>query len=161
MSGFGIYVHWPYLRARSVRIAISTPMSATRFRRNALGDAILRELRTVVAELQSERPTVASIFFGGGTPSLMSGARLARCSTASQSYGRSQPMPRSRSKPIPTASSRTRFRDYRAAGVNRVSIGVQSLDDAALKALGRLHGVDEARNAIALARDIFPRAASI
>jgi oxygen-independent coproporphyrinogen-3 oxidase len=57
----------------------------------------------------------------------------------------------------PNSVEQERFRDYRAAGVNRVSIGVQSLDVYALKALGRLHGVDEAKNAIKLAQRIFPR----
>jgi oxygen-independent coproporphyrinogen-3 oxidase len=57
----------------------------------------------------------------------------------------------------PNSVEQDRFRDYRAAGVNRVSIGVQSLDASALKALGRLHGVDEAKNAIGLAQRIFPR----
>ena len=57
----------------------------------------------------------------------------------------------------PNSVEQSRFRDYRAAGVNRVSIGVQALDDAALKALGRLHGSMEAKHAVTLASDIFPR----
>ena len=110
-----------------------------------------------VAGLQSERPNVASVFFGGGTPSLMSGRAVARVLD-----GIAKRWPTAADVEItleanPNSVEQERFRDYRAAGVNRVSIGVQSLDESALKALGRLHGVDEARNAIGLARDIFPR----
>jgi coproporphyrinogen III oxidase-like Fe-S oxidoreductase len=69
------------------------------------------------------------------------------CPTASRSPWR----------PTPPASRRTRFRGYRAAGVNRVSLGVQALNDRDLKFLGRLHNVEDALKAIGLARDIFPR----
>src|SRR5207302_10513345 len=57
----------------------------------------------------------------------------------------------------PNSVEQSRFRDYRAAGVNRASIGVQALDDQALKALGRLHGAEEAKAAIRLAQAVFPR----
>ena len=75
----------------------------------------------------------------------------------SASTGASRPTSRSRSRPIPTSVEATRFRGYRAAGVNRVSLGVQALDDASLKALGRLHTAREALDAVAIARTAFDR----
>ena len=74
-----------------------------------------------------------------------------------QTLDASRPTLRSRSKPIRPAWRPTRFRGYRAAGVNRVSLGVQALDDAALKELGRLHTAQEALDAVAIARANFER----
>ena len=102
--------------------------------------------------------TVSTIFFGGGTPSLMQPATVAgdprrhRAST-----GRVAPDVEVTLEANPTSVEATRFRGYRAAGVNRVSLGVQALDDAALKELGRLHTAQEALDAVAIARAIFER----
>ena len=101
---------------------------------------------------------VTSIFFGGGTPSLASGSAIAR---VIETIAKLWPVAADSEITLeanPNSVEAARFRDYRAAGVNRVSIGVQALDDAALKMLGRLHGADEARRAVALALEIFPRA---
>jgi oxygen-independent coproporphyrinogen-3 oxidase len=104
------------------------------------------------------KPTVTSIFFGGGTPSLASGQAVGAVIDA---IARHWPVAADAEVTLeanPNSVDQARFRDYRAAGVNRVSVGVQALDDAALKALGRLHGADEARHAVRLAMEIFPRA---
>ena len=103
------------------------------------------------------RPDVKSIFFGGGTPSLMSGASAAAVLDGIAKHWCVAPDAEITLEANPNSVEQGRFRDYRAAGVNRVSIGVQALDDAALKALGRLHGADEARSAVRLAQKIFPR----
>ena len=155
MSGFGIYVHWPYCAAKCPYCDFNSHVRDA-FSETRWSDAILREL-DFVAGLQSERPSVASVFFGGGTPSLMSGRAVGRVLD-----GIAKLWPTAEDVEItleanPSSVEQERFRDYRAAGVNRVSIGVQSLDESALKALGRLHGVDEAKNAIKLAQRIFPR----
>ncbi len=101
--------------------------------------------------------TVTSIFLGGGTPSLMKPATVAsvldavaKCWTVADGVEVTL-------EANPSSVEAGRFRGYRAAGVNRVSLGVQALDDADLKFLGRLHDVADALAAIDLAREIFPR----
>jgi oxygen-independent coproporphyrinogen-3 oxidase len=100
---------------------------------------------------------VTSVFFGGGTPSLMGGSAVAKVLDAVAGLWGVSPDAEITLEANPNSVEQTRFRDYRAAGVNRVSIGVQALDDRALKALGRLHGVEEAKAAIRLAQALFPR----
>jgi oxygen-independent coproporphyrinogen-3 oxidase len=119
-------------------------------------DGILRELAAVAA-MQAERPIVASVFFGGGTPSLMSGHAVGRVLDGIAELWAIDDDVEITLEANPNSVEQNRFRDYRAAGVNRVSIGVQALDDSALKALGRLHGVAEGRCAVRLAQSIFPR----
>ena len=155
MSGFGIYVHWPYCAAKCPYCDFNSHVRDA-FSETRWSDAILREL-AFVAGLQSERPVVASVFFGGGTPSLMSGRAVGRVLDGIAKRWPATPDLEITLEANPNSVEQDRFRDYRAAGVNRVSIGVQSLDASALKALGRLHGVDEAKNAIGLAQRIFPR----
>jgi oxygen-independent coproporphyrinogen-3 oxidase len=155
MSGFGVYVHWPYCAQKCPYCDFNSHVRE-RFSETRWSDAILRELASVAA-MQTERPAVASVFFGGGTPSLMSGRAVARVLD-----GIAKQWPIDANVEItleanPNSVEQERFRDYRSAGVNRVSIGVQALDESALKALGRLHGVDEARSAVRLAQSIFPR----
>jgi oxygen-independent coproporphyrinogen-3 oxidase len=120
-------------------------------------EAIASELRAVAALQGDARPSVSSIFFGGGTPSLMSGRAVASVLDAIAGLWRVENDAEITLEANPNSVEQQRFRDYRAAGVNRVSIGVQALDGAALKALGRLHDVDEAKAAIRLALEIFPR----
>ena len=155
MSAFGIYVHWPYCAAKCPYCDFNSHVRET-FSDERWSGAILRELE-YVAGLQSQRPKVASVFFGGGTPSLMSGRAVGR---VLDGIAKLWPMDGDVEITLeanPNSVEQHRFRDYREAGVNRVSIGVQSLDAPALKALGRLHGVDEAKSAVALAQHIFPR----
>jgi oxygen-independent coproporphyrinogen-3 oxidase len=155
MSAFGIYVHWPYCAAKCPYCDFNSHVRET-FSDERWSGAILRELE-YVAGLQSQRPKVASVFFGGGTPSLMSGRAVGR---VLDGIAKLWPMDGDVEITLeanPNSVEQHRFRDYREAGVNRVSIGAQSLDAPALKALGRLHGVDEAKSAVALAQHIFPR----
>jgi oxygen-independent coproporphyrinogen-3 oxidase len=120
-------------------------------------DAIARELEAF-AEIQGHaRPALTSVFFGGGTPSLMSGKAMAKVLGAIAARWTILPQTEITLEANPNSVEQTRFRDYRAAGVNRVSIGVQALDDASLKFLGRLHGAREAREAVKLGAKIFPR----
>jgi putative oxygen-independent coproporphyrinogen III oxidase len=155
MTGFGIYVHWPYCAQKCPYCDFNSHVRE-RYSDARWSDGILREL-AFVAGLQTERPPVASVFFGGGTPSLMSGRAVARVLDGIAALWPIDDNVEITLEANPNSVEQDRFRDYRAAGVNRVSIGVQALDEPALKALGRLHGVDEARNAIRLAQSIFPR----
>jgi oxygen-independent coproporphyrinogen-3 oxidase len=156
MSGFGIYVHWPICAAKCPYCDFNSHVRDS-FSETRWAAAVVAELKTV-RSWQAATPTVTSIFFGGGTPSLMSGGAVGRLL---EGIAALWPMARGAEITLeanPNSVEQERFRDYRAAGVNRVSIGVQALDDASLKALGRLHGADEARRAIRLGLEIFPRA---
>jgi putative oxygen-independent coproporphyrinogen III oxidase len=155
MTGFGIYVHWPYCAAKCPYCDFNSHVRE-RFSETRWSDAILRELE-FVAGMQTDRSAVASVFFGGGTPSLMSGRAVARILDRIAELWTIQENVEITLEANPNSVEQGRFRDYRAAGVNRVSIGVQALEASALKALGRLHGVEEARNAVRLAQSIFPR----
>ena len=154
-EGFGIYVHWPYCAAKCPYCDFNSHVRE-KFDEARWTAAIARELE-FVASLQTARPMVSSIFFGGGTPSLMNGVAVRRVLDAIGGLWQVDAQVEITLEANPNSVEQGRFEDYRTAGVNRVSIGVQALDDAALKALGRLHGADEAKAAIRLAGKIFPR----
>jgi putative oxygen-independent coproporphyrinogen III oxidase len=155
MSGFGIYIHWPYCAAKCPYCDFNSHVR-DEFSETRWSDAILKEL-AFVAGLRADRPVASSIFFGGGTPSLMSGRAVTRVLDGIAKLWTVAHDAEITLEANPNSVEQERFRDYRAAGVNRVSIGVQSLDASALKSLGRLHGVEEARSAVRLAQTIFPR----
>jgi oxygen-independent coproporphyrinogen-3 oxidase len=100
---------------------------------------------------------VTSIFFGGGTPSLMEPGTVAAILDAIAGHWAVDPKAEVTLEANPTSVEASRFRGYREAGVNRVSLGVQALRDADLKALGRMHTVAEAMRAVALAASLFER----
>jgi oxygen-independent coproporphyrinogen-3 oxidase len=156
MSDFGIYVHWPFCAAKCPYCDFNSHVRE-RYDEGIWAAAIAKELAAVAALQGGERPEVTSVFFGGGTPSLMGGAAVARVLDAIAALWSVSSDAEITLEANPNSVEQARFRDYRAAGVNRASIGVQALDDRALKALGRLHGVEEAKAAIRLAQTIFPR----
>src|SRR5690606_33980371 len=100
---------------------------------------------------------VTSVFLGGGTPSLMKPETVAGVLDAVAANWSVTDGIEVTLEANPSSVEAGRFRGYRAAGVNRVSLGVQALNDIDLNFLGRLHNVEEALKAIGLARDIFPR----
>ena len=152
----GVYVHWPYC----ARICPYCDFNVVRDRgrteeQAALADAIVADLEAQRA-LTGER-TLLSIFFGGGTPSLMDPAQVARViETAKRLWSPAEDLEISL-EANPTDAETDRFAALADAGVQRLSLGVQALDDAALKTLGRNHDADEARRAMATARRAFPR----
>ncbi len=155
-EGFALYVHWPFCLSKCPYCDFNSHVRAS-IDADAWAKALTRELQATVS-LLGARPRLDSIFFGGGTPSLMPGAAVAHIlDTAEQLFGFA-PNIEITLEANPTSVDATRFRDYRAAGVNRVSLGVQALNDEDLKSLGRLHTVDEAMRAVALAQETFPRA---
>lgn len=117
--------------------------------------AFVREIETTAARTPSRK--VTSIFLGGGTPSLMQPQTVGAILDAIGKHWRVAADVEVSLEANPTSVEATRFHGYRAAGVNRVSLGVQALDDASLKALGRLHTAREALDAVAVARSIFGR----
>ena len=152
---FGVYVHWPFCAAKCPYCDFNSHVR-TSIDEDGWVDGILSELDWV-AQHQSERPVVETIFFGGGTPSLMSGQSVG---SVLQKIAALWPMandPEITLEANPASADAARFADYRAAGVNRVSLGVQALNDEDLKKLGRLHDVAEAKAALKLAMAKFSR----
>jgi len=152
---FGVYVHWPFCAAKCPYCDFNSHVR-TAIDEDGWVDGILAELDWV-AQNQTERPVVETIFFGGGTPSLMAGKSVGR---VLQKIAALWPMandPEITLEANPASADAARFADYRAAGVNRVSLGVQALNDADLKKLGRLHDVAEAKAALAMAMRQFGR----
>lgn len=155
-AGFGLYVHWPFCLSKCPYCDFNSHVRAS-IDAGAWGAAIVRELQTQASRLDAPAK-LNSIFFGGGTPSLMPGAVVGKILAEAQTLFGFAPGIEITLEANPTSVDADRFRDYRAAGVNRVSLGVQALNDQDLRALGRLHSVDEALRAVALAQDVFPRA---
>jgi putative oxygen-independent coproporphyrinogen III oxidase len=153
--GFGVYVHWPFCLSKCPYCDFNSHV-----RHAAIDEA--RFVRAFTAEIAATAQRIpgreaVSIFFGGGTPSLMQPATVGAILDAIARHWRVAPDVEVTLEANPTSVEATRFRGYRAAGVNRVSLGVQALDDAALAALGRLHTAEEALAAVAIARATFPR----
>ncbi|HTS86263.1 MAG TPA: radical SAM family heme chaperone HemW [Usitatibacter sp.] len=120
-----------------------------------------RYVDALVADLEASLPDVwgrrlHTLFIGGGTPSLFAPTSIARLVTAVRTLMRVDPDTEITMEANPGTFEVERFRGYREAGVNRLSVGVQSFDDAKLAAIGRVHGSDEARRALAAALEIFP-----
>jgi len=146
-NAFGVYVHWPFCLSKCPYCDFNShvrhaPVDEDRFVR-----AFAREIETTAARAPGRE--VSSIFLGGGTPSLMRPQTVGAILDA--------PGVEVTLEANPTSVEATRFAGYRTAGVNRVSLGVQALDDASLKALGRLHTAREALDAVAIARTSFDR----
>jgi putative oxygen-independent coproporphyrinogen III oxidase len=152
--GFGIYVHWPFCRAKcpycDFNSHVREAIDQGRWRA-----ALLRELEHYAA--QTPGRTVTSLFFGGGTPSLMEPETIAAVIAAVRRHWRAAPDLEITLEANPTSVEIGRFRGFRDAGVNRVSIGVQALDDAVLGFLGRQHSAGEAIRALEIGRATFPR----
>ena len=115
--------------------------------------ALVRDLEALLPSIWGRRLT--SIFIGGGTPSLFPAAQIDALLSAVRARVPLEPGAEITMEANPGASEAERFRGYRDAGVNRLSVGVQSFDDAMLSKLGRIHSADEARRAIGMALDTF------
>ncbi len=152
--GFGIYVHWPFCLQKCPYCDFNSHV------REGVDEARWRAaLLTEIDHAAGEAPdrTVTSVFFGGGTPSLMGPATVAALIERLAERWPLDPDVEITLEANPTSVEARRFAGYRAAGVNRVSLGVQSLDDAALRFLGRGHSAAEARAAVATAHAHFER----
>jgi oxygen-independent coproporphyrinogen-3 oxidase len=152
---FAVYVHWPFCLSKCPYCDFNSHV-----RHQAIDEArFVRAFETEIATAAARVPgrTVSTIFFGGGTPSLMQPSSVQGVLDAIGKHWTIASDAEITLEANPTSVEATRFRGYRAAGVNRVSLGVQALDDAALKELGRLHTAQEALDAVAVARSIFQR----
>lgn len=152
---FGVYVHWPFCAQKCPYCDFNSHVRFGGWDEPRFLAAYLRELDDVKSRVG--RQEVYSVFFGGGTPSLMRPATVAAILDHIGKLWRIQSGAEITLEANPNSVDADRFAGYRAAGVNRVSIGVQSLRDEELKRLGRLHSVTEARTAIKIARRNFDR----
>src|SRR6476659_3669597 len=152
---FGVYVHWPFCLAKCPYCDFNSHVRHNGIDQGKFLPAYLSEL-THFATLAPGR-VVSSIFFGGGTPSLMAPETVGAILDRIAELWTVAPDAEITLEANPTSVEAGRFAGYRAAGVNRVSLGVQSLDDASLKSLGRMHTSDKALAALAIAKLNFER----
>ncbi|MFD2238748.1 radical SAM family heme chaperone HemW [Aureimonas populi] len=153
--GFGVYVHWPFCAAKCPYCDFNSHVRHQPVDQERYVAAFRREIAEMARRSAGER--VTSIFLGGGTPSLMEPATVGAILEAVAGNWTVEEGAEITLEANPSSVEATRFRGYRAAGVNRVSLGVQALNDTDLRRLGRLHDVSQALGAIRLAREIFPR----
>lgn len=153
-GGFGVYLHWPFCQAKCPYCDFNSHVTA-QIDQKRWADAYRRDIARVAA-LVPDR-IVRSIFIGGGTPSLMQPDTVAAVVDAVRGGWPTANDLEVTLEANPTSVEAGRFRGYRDAGVNRVSMGIQALDDHALRRLGRMHSVAEARAAFDVARAHFER----
>lgn len=149
-----LYVHWPFCAAKCPYCDFNSHV------RESVDHAVWRE--ALLAEMRHYAAltlgrVVTSIFFGGGTPSLMEPATVAAVIEAAGRLWRLDPQAEITLEANPTSSEAGKFRDFRAAGVERLSIGIQALDDPSLKFLGRRHSAAEGLAALKMAAAVFDR----
>ena len=151
----GLYVHWPYCARICPYCDFNVALDRRAGEAEALAGAIVDDLRAQAADIGPR--TLVSVFLGGGTPSLMDPAWAARIVAAAKGLWPAAPDLEVTLEANPTDAEARRFAAFADAGVNRLSLGVQALDDEALRFLGRNHGAAEARHAAARAARAFPR----
>lgn len=153
-GGFGLYVHWPFCTSKcpycDFNSHIATSIDQTRW---------LQAYRSEIARIATLTPNrvLRSIFFGGGTPSLMAPETVAGVIEAARGAWTFANDIEITMEANPGSVEAGRFRGYADAGVNRLSLGVQALNDDDLRRLGRMHSVAEAKAAFDLAKSAFAR----
>ena len=153
-QALAVYVHWPFCRAKCPYCDFNSHVRAE-VDQDRWRAALLAELAHYAALTPGRR--VTSVFFGGGTPSLMPPATAGAVLDAVARHWRTDDQIEVTLEANPTSAEAAAFAGFAAAGVNRLSIGVQSLEDAQLRFLGRQHDASEALRAVALARRAVPR----
>jgi oxygen-independent coproporphyrinogen-3 oxidase len=154
-EAFGVYVHWPFCLSKCPYCDFNSHVRHAAIDEDRFARAFAREIATTAARAPGRE--VTSIFLGGGTPSLMQPKTVGAMLDAIGQHWHVAPDAEVTLEANPTSVEATRFAGYRAAGVNRVSLGVQALNDSSLKELGRLHSAREALDAVAIARKSFDR----
>lgn len=153
-QNLALYFHWPYCLAKcpycDFNVHIAGQIDHARWR-----DAYLRALAHYAERYQGRR--IGSVYFGGGTPSLMQPATIDAILSAAADHWGFSPDVEITLEANPTSAEIGRFHDFKAAGVNRLSLGVQSLEDEWLSFLGRKHSAAQAIEAINLAQRVFGR----
>ena len=152
---FGVYVHWPFCASKCPYCDFNSHVHRGPFDEDGYVKAYEREIAHAAALAPGR--VVQSIFFGGGTPSLMSPNATGRIIDAIAQHWTVEPRAEITLEANPTSVEVDRFKGFRTAGVNRVSLGVQSLREGPLAELGRRHSVEEAVAAVRIAQSVFER----
>src|ERR1044071_2775797 len=154
-TAFGVYVHWPFCLSKCPYCDFNSHVRHAPVDEDRYVRAFAAEIAATDGRLGAR--TVSSICMGGGAPSLIKPEPVGAILDTVGKHWSVAPDVEVTLEANPTSVEATRFAGYRAAGVNRVSLGVQALDDASLKALGRMHSAREALDAVAIARRSFDR----
>ncbi len=149
-----VYIHWPFCVSKCPYCDFNSHVRDS-IDQDAWRDAYVTEIATMAARLPDRR--VTSLFFGGGTPSLMPANTVAAILDAVAQHWDIAPDVEITLEANPSTVEQGRFQAFRAAGINRVSLGVQALQDDVLRFLERPHSAAEAMAAVSLAARIFPR----
>ena len=153
-GGFGLYIHWPFCEAKCPYCDFNSHVSR-KIDQHAWRGAYLAELQRAADE--TPRRVLNAVFFGGGTPSLMDPDVVSDIIAAIRRHWPTGNDLEITLEANPGSVEAGRFAAYRQAGVSRVSMGIQALNDADLKRLGRLHSAQEAMQAFDIARNTFDR----
>jgi oxygen-independent coproporphyrinogen-3 oxidase len=151
-AGFGVYVHWPFCAAKCPYCDFNSHVRNA-VDQSAWANALVSEIEHTAAWTPNR--TVNTVFFGGGTPSLMLPETVDSILQAIAANWTLSPTAEITLEANPTSVEATRFKGFADAGVNRISMGIQALNDADLKALGRMHTVSEARQAFDIAKKYY------
>ncbi len=154
-AGFGIYIHWPFCLAKCPYCDFNSHV-ADNINQDNWCNSFIKEIEYHSEKIEKKQ-VVTSIFFGGGTPSLMPPETVSAIIEAIKKYWVVATDVEITLEANPTSVETNKFNSFAKAGINRVSIGIQSLRDDSLKFLGREHSAIEAINALNIARDYFNR----
>lgn len=154
-KGLAVYIHWPFCISKCPYCDFNSRPIGDGVDESAWAEAYGRELEHYAAQLSGRE--VGSVYFGGGTPSLMHPRTVAALMNKIAALWPLKQKAEVTIEANPSASEIEKFRAFKEAGVNRISIGVQALDDAALRFLGRAHDKNAAREAIESAQQVFDR----
>ncbi|HPD83151.1 MAG TPA: radical SAM family heme chaperone HemW [Alphaproteobacteria bacterium] len=151
---FGVYIHWPFCKAKCPYCDFNSHVSQA-IDHERWAEAYVQEIDYIGEMIKGRK--VTSIFFGGGTPSLMKPETVEKILTAIRKNWHLKNDVEITLEANPTSIEAEKFESFKAAGINRVSVGVQSLRDKDLKFLGREHSAEEAIKALKIANDVFDR----
>lgn len=154
MNPLGLYIHWPFCLSKCPYCDFNSHVRE-KVDQNRWKDALLQELESAVQHLDGK--SLVSIFFGGGTPSLMEPDTVAALLEKTKSLFPVADTLEVTLEANPSTVEALRFKAFSEAGVNRLSLGIQSLDDKALAFLGRKHSAEDALEALEIAKTYFPR----
>ncbi|XP_077980008.1 radical S-adenosyl methionine domain-containing protein 1, mitochondrial-like [Glandiceps talaboti] len=153
-----IYVHWPYCRRRCTYCNFNKYINSN-VNEDRLKSCLVRETTTLLE--MSGVNNISSIFFGGGTPSLAAPSTIAAIIDTVQQVTNLQPNAEITLEANPTNLETHKLKDFKSAGVNRLSLGIQSLNNQDLKILGRDHSVEESLKCLTEAKQLFPGKTSV
>lgn len=153
-GGFGLYIHWPFCAAKCPYCDFNSHVSRS-ISQESWADAYCLEIERLGE--QTKGRLLNSVFFGGGTPSLMDPTTIERVLSKAQEYWLFANDIEITLEANPSSVEAQKFQDFKIAGVNRVSMGIQALNDEDLRRLGRLHSASEALTALEIAKSTFER----